>query len=369
MPRVKVDNLSKNYGNIQALKNVSLEVEEREYLTIIGPSGCGKTTLIKSIGGLIKPSTGEIYIDDQRITNTPIEDRNAGYVFQEIALFPHLMANENIGYGPLVKGEDVETGRIQVREMLDLLGLGDQASFFPSELSGGAKQKTAIGRALASGSKLLLLDEPLGMLDLKVRTLLRYELRKLVKDLGLTAIHVTHDQEEAMSISDRIVIMKAGEVVEVGTPRELYIRPRKIFTAKFLGEANFFEGKVEGIEGDRYHVDTSGGRLTLSGEGAVLRGNERCVLAIRPEYIRLNKDKVDEMNSWRCRVVYESFIGNAVVYSLEAENGAKLVAKYVLTHNEPDISVGDELYATLASDHLLIYRYPIEGLEMELALE
>ena len=369
MPSVKVEKLSMNYGNIKALENVDLEVEEREYLTIIGPSGCGKTTLIRSIGGIIQPASGEIFIDGQRITNKPIEDRNAGYVFQEIALFPHLMVKENIGYGPLVKGEDAETEQRQIREMLDLLGLFDQASFFPSELSGGAKQKTAIGRALASGSKLLLLDEPLGMLDLKVRTLLRYELRKLVKDLGLTAIHVTHDQEEAMSISDRIVIMKAGKVVEVGTPRELYIRPRRIFTAKFLGEANFFEGIVGDIEGDQYHVDVSHARLTVSGEGAVLREKERCVLAIRPEYIRLNKKKRDDVNTWRCRVTSENFTGNAIIFGLEAESGVKLIAKYVLTQNEPDISIGEELYATLVSDHLLIYSYPIEGLEAELALE
>jgi ABC-type Fe3+/spermidine/putrescine transport system ATPase subunit len=369
MPTVRVEKISMNYGNIKALQDVDLEVEEREYLTIIGPSGCGKTTLIRSIGGIVQPASGEIFIDEQRITNKPIEERNAGYVFQEIALFPHLMTKENIGYGPLVKGEDAETEQRQVREMLDLLGLMDQASYFPSELSGGAKQKTAIGRALASGSKLLLLDEPLGMLDLKVRTVLRYELRKLVKDLGLTAIHVTHDQEEAMSISDRIVIMKAGKVVEVGTPRELYIRPTKIFTAKFLGEANFFEGKVGRVEGEKYYVDVSGSQLTASGEGAVLRENERCVLAIRPEYVRLNKKKKDEVNTWRCRVVSENFIGNVVMYNLETENGSKIVAKYVLTQNEPDISIGDELFATLASDHLLIYNYPTEGLEAELALE
>ncbi|MBM3291664.1 ABC transporter ATP-binding protein [Candidatus Bathyarchaeota archaeon] len=369
MPSVNIEKISKKYGKIEALKKVSLEIEEREYLSIIGPSGCGKTSLIKSIGGIIEPSEGEIFVDEHNITKTLLEDRNAGYVFQEIALFPHLKVNENIGYGPLVKGENPVVKKRQVGEMIDLLNLDGQESFFPSELSGGAKQKTAIGRALASGSKLLLLDEPLGMLDLKIRTQLRYELRKLVKDLGLTAIHVTHDQEEAMSISDRIVIMKAGEIVEVGTPRKLYTRPSKIFTAKFLGEANFFEGKVTEIEGENYKVDISGNMITVLGEDAVLKINDKCIIAIRPEYIRLNKEKSEENNSWKCRVVEESFKGNAIIFILIAENGSRLSVKYVLTKDEPEISVGDELYATLPSSHLLIYNYPIDGLDAELALE
>ncbi|MBN1682722.1 ABC transporter ATP-binding protein [Candidatus Bathyarchaeota archaeon] len=369
MTKVRVVSLTKNYGDIKALKQVNLEVEEREYLSIIGPSGCGKTTLIKLIGGIVAPSSGEIYIDEQNVTDTPIEDRNTGYVFQEIALFPHLKVNENVGYGPLVKGEDREVNRRQVREMLDLLSLEDQASFFPVELSGGAKQKTAIGRALASGSKLLLLDEPLGMLDLKIRNELRYELRKLVKDLNLTAIHVTHDQEEAMSISDRVVIMKAGEIVEVGTPRKLYIHPSKIFTAKFLGEANFLEGKVEKIEGNYYQVNVSGNKLIALGEGAVLKENEKCVLAIRPEYVKLNKKKLNEINTWSCYVINVSFIGSTILYNIITDTGKKLTTKYILTENEPDISVGDKLYATLSSEHLLIYDYPHEGLDKALDLE
>ncbi len=246
MPKIRVEGVKKSYGKVVALNGVNLTIRDGEYLSIVGPSGCGKTTLIKSIAGVVQPDGGDIFIDDNKVTQLPIEDRGVGYVFQEIALFPHMNVYDNVSYGLMVKGVTPLEREVPVEEMLHMMNLEDYVSLYPNELSGGARQKAAISRALTSGSTLLLLDEPLGALDLKVRTVLRYELRKLVKDLGLTAVHVTHDQEEALSISDRIVVMKAGKIVEVGLPIQLYMRPKEIFTAKFLGEANFITGEIVG---------------------------------------------------------------------------------------------------------------------------
>jgi ABC-type Fe3+/spermidine/putrescine transport system ATPase subunit len=210
----------------------------------------------------VKPDAGEVLIDGNRVTPLPIEDRSVGYVFQEIALFPHMNVYDNVSYGLMVRGVPPSERRGPVEEMLHMMNLEEYVSLYPKELSGGAKQKTAVSRALTSGSMLLLLDEPLGALDLKVRTALRYELRRLVKDLGLTAIHVTHDQEEALSISDRVVVMKAGKIVEDGSPMQLYMRPKEIFTAKFLGEANFMIGEVSTVNGGSSRFYVSGSSLS-----------------------------------------------------------------------------------------------------------
>ncbi len=258
MPTVKVIEVSKKYGPITAVEKANLEIKNKEYTCIIGPSGCGKTTLIKCIEGIIEPSEGEIYIDDVPVSKIPIQDRGVGYVFQEIALFPHMSVYENVSYGPRVKGWRTTQANTLINEMLDMMVLQDRVKDLPNTLSGGARQKTAIARALSSGSSLLLFDEPLGSLDAKVRTVLRHELRKMVKDLELTAIHVTHDQEEAMAIADRIIVMKTGKIVEMGKPIDLYLHPRKLFTANFVGEANFMIGEISSITEKGVKINING---------------------------------------------------------------------------------------------------------------
>jgi len=368
MPEIKAVGLHKGYGKVKALDGVDITIREGEYITIVGPSGCGKTTLIKSIAGVVIPDSGDVYIDEKKVTPLPIEDRGAGYVFQEIALFPHMNIYDNVSYGLMVRGVDSGERSGPVEEMLHMMNLDGYASLYPKELSGGARQKTAISRALTSGSTLLLLDEPLGALDLKVRTVLRYELRRLVKDLGLTAIHVTHDQEEALSISDRIVVMKSGKIVEMGTPKQLYLNPGKIFTAKFLGEANFLEGDVVAVEGDAIEVEVGGAKLKAKTCGEGPKKGEKCVLAIRPEFLTLSK-KTGKSNSWSCEVVNASFVGDTMRYDIKAENGATLLAKAPTSSYETGQTAGDKLYVTLPEEYLLTYRQPEEGLEKALSLE
>ncbi len=369
MPEIRVDSIEKSYGDVHALRGVSLLVKPGEYLTIVGPSGCGKTTLIKSIAGIVNPDKGTVSIDGVDSTQLPIEDRGIGYVFQEIALFPHMNAYDNVSYGLMIKGYEPRERRNPVEEMLYMMGLDQYASLFPSELSGGAKQKTAISRALISGSTLLLLDEPLGALDLKIRTVLRYDIRKLVKDLGLTAVHVTHDQEEALSISDRIVVMKAGRIIEVGEPEEMYLKPKELFTAKFLGEANFLTGICRSRKGNNVKVDVEGVSLNaIIDEGLDLSIDERCVLAIRPEFIELNTDQNNE-NTLECTVESVSYVGDMYRYTLRTDSGASLLAKDATWFNRGELAQGNRINVTLPHNRLLTYKYPEEGLEKTLSLE
>jgi ABC-type Fe3+/spermidine/putrescine transport system ATPase subunit len=369
VPEIMVAGLMKQYGRVTALDGVDLTIHDGEYLSIVGPSGCGKTTLIKSIAGVVEPDSGEVLIDQKNVTFRPIEDRGVGYVFQEIALFPHMNVYDNVSYGLMVRGVLPQERIGPVEEMLHMMNLEGYVSLYPKELSGGARQKTAISRALTSGSTLLLLDEPLGALDLKVRTVLRYELRRLVKDLGLTAIHVTHDQEEALSISDRIVIMKAGKIVEVGTPMQLYLKPKELFTAKFLGEANFITGVVVESNGRELTIDINRSQLRARYEvGEQFSAKKECVLAIRPEFINLVK-KPEKVNAIKCEVVNASFVGDSMRYTVRTENGVFLLVKVLITSEGIDFAVGDEAYVRLPVENLLVFKTPEEGLEKALSLE
>lgn len=358
--------MTKKYGNIIALNNVNLEVEDGDYLCIIGPSGCGKTTLIRCIAGIVEPDEGEIYIDGNLVNNLPIEDRNVGYVFQEIALFPHMNIYDNICYGPFVKGCKISSVENVIKEILHLMKLHDRIKNHPYELSGGAQQKAAVARALISGSRLLLLDEPLGSLDAKVRKVLRYELRRLFKDLGLTAIHVTHDQEEAISIADRVVVMRSGKIVEVGTPLDLYLRPKNLFTAYFVGEANFLEGEIIGEEDNYTKVDVNGHLLYSACK--IDPEIRKVVVAIRPEFIKMSKKSAYK---WALKGVVENrfFLGDSVRFEVLIENSFMIVVKSQSSERALKFNVGDHVNVFLPPGFLLLYSYPKEGLEKALSIE
>src|SRR4030066_695834 len=293
MADIRVVNLTKKYGKIYALDNVSLTIHDQEYFSLLGPSGCGKTTLLRLIAGLIEPDSGEIYINGRRVDKDPPEDRDIGFVFQTFALFPHMNAWSNVLYGPKVKNFDAKQAETIGHEVLELVKLNERLSASPSELSGGMMQRIAVARALAAGAKTLLLDEPLGQLDAKVRNEIRYEIRKMANDLKLTAIHVTHDQSEAMSISDRIAVMKKGKIVQVGTPRELYMNPNGLFVAHFIGESNFLEGTVTKNANGFIEIELRGGfKVTAVGKG--LMKDERVVLAVRPEVLTVETELAEE---------------------------------------------------------------------------
>ena len=356
--------MSKNYGNIQALTDISLHVENKEYVCILGPSGCGKSTLIRCIAGINKPDSGKILIDGESVEQTPIEDRRIGYVFQDIALFPHMSVRDNISYGLAVRHAESTEITTVTNEMLDLINMRDRSKAYPRELSGGAQQKLAVGRAIATGSHLFLLDEPLGALDSIVRAELRYELRKLASDLGLTVIHVTHDQEEALSIADSVVVMKSGRIVEVGRPSETYASPRNLFTANFVGETNLLEGKLLETDGSQCTVDIKGHRFKVSGFGKKV--GQRVIVSIRPEFILLTPPTVV---GWKGQIKQVTFLGNLNRYVVEVEGGIEMIAEVSTAEYSTGFRVGESVMASFDDAHMLLFDYPAEGLEKEISLE
>jgi len=369
MPEVKLTDVVKTFdkGRIVAVDHVNLHVRDREYLTLLGPSGCGKTTTLRMIAGLEMPDEGEIIIDNKVVSNLPPEYRDIGYVFQEYALFPHMDVWNNVTYGPRVKGWDEEKSERIGREMLELVRLFARTDAYPRELSGGMRQRVALARALSSGSKLLLLDEPLGALDAKIRTDLRYEIRRLVKDLQLTAIHVTHDQAEAMAISDRIAVMRKGKILQVGTPQELYLNPKHIFVANFVGESNFLEGYVTENVDHRVTVELRGG-VTVQSVDKDHRKGEKVVVAVRPEVLSIKKGKKRGSNSIMGVIEAFRFEGTNVRYEIRLDNGDMVVVVQPALMAEW-MEVGENVTLSFPVEKSFVFTYPERGLRTELALE
>jgi len=363
-----VVNVSKRFGKkIVAVDKVSLQICDKEYFSLLGPSGCGKTTLLRIIAGLVEPDEGEVYIDNKLVNKLPPEDRGLGFVFQTYALFPHMNVWDNVTYGPRVKAwEETSSERIG-REMLEMVRLYERRDGFPHELSGGMMQRVALSRALAAGAKLLLLDEPLGALDAKIRFELRYELRRLVKDLGLTALHVTHDQGEAMAISDRIAVMRKGKILQVGTPQELYMSPQHVFVAHFIGESNFLEGHVVEVSEKGSVVELRGGLIVHTSDKTKNKG-ERVVLAIRPEIFTVEKGRKRRLNSMLGYLERFRFEGTNIRYEVRLKNeDVVVIIRPALVGAWLD--VGDEVTVSFPSDKSFVFSYPARGLREELALE
>jgi ABC-type Fe3+/spermidine/putrescine transport system ATPase subunit len=366
MPEVKIVNMTKRYGRIVANDKINLKVKDREYITMLGPSGCGKTTLIKGIAGIVRPDEGEIFIGGIKVNDVSMEDRGIGYVFQNIALFPHMDVWDNVTYAPKVKGWTVEETRPLALEMLEMIRLSVRSDAYPFELSGGMQQKTAVARALTSRAELLLFDEPLGALDARVRVELRNELRRLIRMLELTAIHVTHDQEEAMSISDRIVVMKSGRIVEVGTPYELYTRPKNLFTANFVGEANILRGEIRHTTQEGSTIDIRDGLIIKTTDKSHEKG-EIIVLAFRPEFGFLKRDRIG-INNIPGKIIETVFTGPLGRFRIRLRNGEDVVIKQHLSPKTTQQN-GDNVFINIKPSNILVYPYPESGLESELALE
>ena len=364
MPTLDLTGVSKTYGGIQALADISLHVEDKEYVCILGPSGCGKSTLIRCIAGIHRPDSGQIRIDGKSVERTEIEDRRIGYVFQDIALFPHMSVRDNLCYGLAVRHAESTEITTVANEMLDLINMRDRSKSYPSELSGGAQQKVAVGRAIATGSHLFLLDEPLGALDAIVRSELRYELRKLASDLGLTVIHVTHDQEEALSIADRVIVMKNGRIVEVGKPSEIYVSPSNLFTENFVGETNLLEGRVMETDSSQCTVDLKGHTVKIRGfEGKV---GQAIVVSIRPEFVPLT---TPTLAGWKGRIKQVTFLGSLNRYVIDVEGGIEIVAEVSTAEYSTGFRVGESVSMPLDGVHMLLFDYPAEGLEKAISLE
>ncbi len=254
MVKVELENVTKYYDKIRGVEDINLIIEDGEYLAVLGPTGAGKTSTMYLIAGLIAPSKGTILFDDKDVTNLPTEDRDVGFVFEEYNLFPRMSVESNVLFGPIVKNLDLPESRQIARELFTLLNIAGKENNFPDEVSGGQKQRVALARAIVSNAELLVMDDPLRALDAKIREILQIELRNLVKDLGLTCIHATHDTHEAMRVADRIAVFKDGEIVQIGTPEEVYNKPNSLYVANFLGETTTIEGKILTINRGKYLV-------------------------------------------------------------------------------------------------------------------
>ena len=367
MPDVRLVNVTKRFGKIVAVNGVNLHVYDKEYFSLLGPSGCGKTTVLRLIAGLIQPDEGEIYIGDKLVSDVPPEDRDIGFVFQTFALFPHMNSWDNVIYGPRVKGFNMNKAKTIGHEVLEMVRLHERLDAFPSELSGGMMQRIAVARALAAGAKLLLLDEPLGQLDAKVRNELRYEIRRMVRDLDLTAIHVTHDQSEAMAISDRIAVMKKGKVLQVGTPKELYMKPKSVFVAHFIGESNFLEGYISSIRGEIATIELRGGIKVQAIDKDVEKG-ERVVLAVRPETFAIERGIERSKNSVLGVIERVTFEGTNIRYEVRLENQDLVVIVKPSLVGEW-FNTGEKVTVSFPPEKAHVFAYPEAGLKEEISVE
>jgi iron(III) transport system ATP-binding protein len=320
--RIAVENVTKRFGPLAAVNQVSLAIEEGELFTLLGPSGCGKTTLLRLIAGFYAIDEGEIRFNDRVVNAVPAHERGIGMVFQNYALWPHMTVSENVSYG--LKLRKVATPEIvrRVREVLEKVNLGVLDKRYPGQLSGGQQQRVALARALVLNPEILLLDEPLSNLDAKIRVQVRSEIRKLQQELGITAVYVTHDQEEALALSDRIAVMNHGKVSQVGPPKALYERPATRFVADFIGINNLVEGTVRSVDGPqrRLRADTALGELSAIHDDR-LRPGDRCVICIRPENIAPGTPRDGDRNRFRGTIGLAAYTGNTLRYDVELGGG------------------------------------------------
>ena len=318
--------ISKNFGEGDVLSDVSLDVHRGEFVTLLGASGCGKTTTLRIVSGLETPDTGEVILNGQDMTALPPEKRPVNTVFQSYALFPHMNVEKNVAYGLKVRGVDKKTSAARVKEMLELVQMSEYAKRMPAQLSGGQRQRIAIARALAPQPQLLLLDEPLGALDLQLRRQMQIELKRLQKKLGITFIYITHDQEEAINMSDRIAVMKDGRFEQLGTPEDIYDRPRTRYVAQFIGRSTILEGMVRSANGFSSVVENANGRFTVDSAHAQLRENESCEVCVRTERMRASRTPVEGFDL-PATVREARYAGGSVLLYVVLKDGTEVVAE------------------------------------------
>ena len=280
-----MDKVEKKFDNLKVVDNVSLKIRKGEFLTLLGPSGCGKTTTLRMIAGFENPSSGSILLEDEHVENKQPHERNVNTVFQNYALFPHMTVFDNIAYSLKIKNVNKKEINERVNDMLSLVQLKGYEKRKPSQLSGGQKQRVAIARALINNPKVLLLDEPLGALDLKLRKQMQVELKRLQKKLGITFIYVTHDQEEALNMSDRIAVMNKGIIEQIGTPKEIYEKPKTKFVAGFIGESNLIKVYIEKAENNKFSVKIGSDIIKIQNMNIDI-SNQDTYISIRPENIK-----------------------------------------------------------------------------------
>jgi putative spermidine/putrescine transport system ATP-binding protein len=305
MAFLELQNLHRDFGTVKALDGIEIELGEGEFLSLLGPSGCGKTTALRLVAGFDRPDAGRIVVDGKDITSVSPNKRDMGMVFQAYSLFPNMTARQNVEYGLKIRGRDKSDRRNRVGELLELVGLGHAGDRYPHQLSGGMQQRVALARALAIEPRVLLLDEPLSALDAKVRVQLREEIRRIQLELGITTLYVTHDQEEALSVSDHVAVMYGGRIEQMGSPAEMYSAPATPFVAEFIGTMNRLEGTV--VDGG---VDHGGKMLTIEAASGRPKG-QRVLVLVRPETVEVTRANgaVPSGNMFVGDVVTQTFLG------------------------------------------------------------
>jgi spermidine/putrescine transport system ATP-binding protein len=327
---IQLDRVAKRFGEVTAVDEVTLEIAAGEFFSLLGPSGCGKTTTLRMIGGFELPSSGRILLRDRDVTRDPPDKRAVNMVFQHYALFPHLTVADNIAFGPKRQGLPKDEVRRRVGEGLALVRLEGYEKRKPGQLSGGQQQRVALARALANRPNVLLLDEPLGALDLKLRRQLQLELKRIQSEVGITFVYVTHDQEEALTMSDRIAVMNAGRVEQLGTPEELYERPRTRFVADFIGTSNFLSGAIESVEGLTAVVRLAGGDRCVTAIARGLGVGHAVELSVRPEAVSLRAvngaGPTGAVGTINATVEQAAYLGGNIQYLVRSASGLSLTA-------------------------------------------
>lgn len=363
-PAVELRNIYKTFPagrtetEFAAVNGVSLTLRPGEFFTMLGPSGCGKTTTLRMIAGFETPTSGEIYIQGQEMSRVPPYRRPVNTVFQNYALFPHLTIEKNVAFGLNVKGVSRDEQQRRVREALELVRLPTVGQRRPSQLSGGQQQRVALARALINQPAVLLLDEPLGALDYKLRQALQLELKAIQTEVGITFVYVTHDQEEALTMSDRIAVMSQGEVLQIGSPIEIYERPNCRFVANFIGETNFLEGRVTRVNGNRSTVQVADGIEVSGSNYQPVTVGEQVAVSIRPEKIRIHESRPEpQPNLFEVLVDRVAYIGSDTQLFMTMPYGAKVRA-----YDQNDLSTVDENYFYVAGDRAWISWRPENAL-------
>ncbi len=366
MVSLKIQGLRKSFPRILALDNVDLEVKEGEYVVILGPTGAGKTTLLRTIAGLIKQDSGHIYFDGEPVDHLAPFERAVAYLPQNYSLFGHMTVRQNVAFGPTVQDWDPRRREKVVSEMLDLVHLTRRQDAYPHELSGGMQQRVALARALATQARILLLDEPLRALDARLRLELRGELRNLAKYLGITTLHVTHDQEEAISIADRIAVLRGGRVVEIGPPREVYEGREDPFVANFVGEANFFQGRLERVT-DRTSVVALASGFKALGRRVEIPLNSQVILGVKADRCELLPGRQEGDNCFNGTVTRKLFLGKRTSFEIRTSVG--LLKARTPSNRARLFSEGAEATLRFRSDDGTAYPLPHENLERVLEVE
>lgn len=344
---VNIQALAKHYGDIKANDHVNLDIDGGEFMTLLGPSGSGKTTTLKMVAGFVEPTSGKIMIDNSEVKEPP-HKRDIGMVFQNYALFPHMTAAQNVDFPLRMRRMPKQERTDRVKQALSMVDLADRMDQLPRQLSGGQQQRVALARALVFEPRVVLMDEPLGALDKKLRENLQLQIRAIQQNLDITMIYVTHDQEEALVMSDRIAVFNQGKIVQVGTGEELYERPESRFVADFIGESNIFSGRLDGI-----CTHLISGDIPLKVPNTSLAPNGPAALVVRPERMQLNRSGVDLPTSNSVEVTVKDiiYLGSERKYELELANGTALIARHQVGRTEINPVVGEKILASWNVEH------------------